>query len=62
MRAKSFVTVVFAGMVFWITSSAWSEPIKPLIYYSKVEKGLGVDSRFISGAQIWREEETKNGK
>jgi len=41
MKVKSLATVIFVGVVFWFMSSAWSEPIKPLIFYSKVEKGLG---------------------
>ena len=41
MKAKRLITIVLVGVVFWLISSAWSEPIKPLMYYSKVEKGLG---------------------
>ena len=71
MKTKSLATVVFVGVVFWLMSPAWSEPIKPLISYSKVEKGLGNKTytfRFslwdaeTGGNMVWEEEKTLTTK
>ena len=71
MKAKSLATVLLVGILFWFMLSAWSEPIKPLIYYSKVEKGLGNKAytfRFslwdaeMDGNMVWEEEKTLKTK
>ena len=42
MRIKRNLAIIaIVGAVFWLISSVWSEPIKPLIYYTKTGKGLG---------------------
>ena len=41
MKVKSLAAVVLVGMVFCFISSAWSVPIKPVLFYSKTEKGMG---------------------
>jgi len=71
MRKKSLATIFFVGMVFWFISSAWSEPIKPSVFYSKVEKGLGNKTytfRFslwdaeTGGNKVWEEEKVLKTK
>ena len=71
MRAKSLAMVVLVGMVFWCISPVWSEPVKPLIFYSKVEKGLGNKSYTFTfslwdaeagGNRVWEEEKTLTTK
>jgi len=71
MRSKSLAAVIFLGVIFWLISFAWSGPIKPLIYYTKTEKGLGNKTyifRFslwdagTDGNMVWEEEKTLTTK
>ena len=71
MRAKSLAMVVLMGVVFWCISPVWSEPVKPLIFYSKAEKGLRNKTyalRFslwdaeTGGNMVWEEEKTLTTK
>ena len=71
MRANSLAMVVLMGVVFWCISPVWSEPIKPLIFYSKIEKEMGSKSytcRFslwdaeTGGNMVWEKEKALTTK
>jgi len=71
MRGKTFTMFVLIGVMFCFVFPAWSEPIKPLIFYSKVEKGMGNKNytlRFslwdaeTGGNMVWEEEKTLTTK
>ena len=65
MKTRGLLRVVLAGVIFGLVSVAWSAPIKPVLFYSKTEKGMGNRSytlRFslwdseAGGNKVWEEE------
>jgi hypothetical protein len=66
-----FCNACLSRGVFWFVSLTWSEPIKPVIFYSKTERGVGSKSyplRFslwdaeTGGNRVWEEEKTLTTK
>ena len=45
MERKRLAMFVSMGLMFWFVSPIWSAPMKPVLFYSKVETGMGREKR-----------------